>query len=94
MYGLSVLAEIVKSRKPPATVTLKRSLSGVLPDVPCEVFAAGEAQPTRWKVGAVEPLTLLLLAWSLSIASSAIIIRLFLVVVVVAHFHILIFIPF
>lgn len=36
----------------------------VLPDMPSQMLAAGEAEVARWIVGAVEALTFLLLLWS------------------------------
>lgn len=94
MDSLSVLAKIVKSGKPPIAMTLERPLSGVLSNMPCQMFAASETQTTWRKVGAVESLSLLLLPWSLSIASGTIVVRVILIFVVITHFNILVFISF
>jgi len=94
MNSLRMLAEVIESREPSVAMALKRPLSSMLPDMPCQMFAAGETQPTWRKVCAIESLTLFLFPWSLSIAGGTVVIRVVLVVVVIAHLDILIFISF
>jgi hypothetical protein len=63
MYGLGMLSQIIQSRKPPGTVTLKGPLARVLADMPGEMFAAREAQVARWEVGTEKSLAFFLLGW-------------------------------
>jgi hypothetical protein len=82
MDGLSMLAQVIQSRKAAGTVTLKRTLSSVFPDVTGEMFAAGEAQLAGRKVGAEESLAFLFLGWRGSIVAALLGIRLIAVAVV------------
>lgn len=86
-----MLSEVIESREPARTVTLKGSLSGVLPDVSRQVLTSGEAKLTWWEVGAEEPLAFLLLRRPLRVACRTIIVRhvalLHVVVIVVTIVH-------
>ena len=61
MYSLSMLAQIIEARESSRTMTLKRPLPRMFPDVSREMLAPCEAQITRRKVRAIEPLSFLLL---------------------------------
>lgn len=60
--GLSMLAEVVKSRESSITMTLKRALSCMLPDVTSKMFTPSKAEIAGGEVSAEEFLALLLLA--------------------------------
>lgn len=75
MYGLSVLPEVVEPRESSRAMTLERTFSSMLPDMPCKMLAPSETQLTRRKVGAEKALPFLLLRWSLRIACNAVVVR-------------------
>jgi hypothetical protein len=60
MDRLSMLSEIVESRKSPGAVTLEGTFTGMLSDMASQMFTPCEAQVARREVGAKETLTFLL----------------------------------
>ena len=75
VHSLRVLPQVVEARESSGAVTLKWPLPRMLPDMPGKMLATGEAEITRWELGAEEPLTLLLLGRSLRIARDALVVR-------------------
>jgi hypothetical protein len=74
VHRLSVLPQVVESRKPPRAVTLERSFARVFSDVTSQMFASREAEIAWRVIGAVESLRLFLLGLG-AVRINALIIR-------------------
>jgi hypothetical protein len=83
--GLSVLPQVVESRKPSIAVALERALSSMFSDMPGQMLTSGETEIARWISSAEKALTLLLERCGISIACLSTVIRTILVFFVDVH---------